>query len=518
MMEAAPGERGPLALNELAEAKAAAGDLPGALAVAQAWRGRAPDQAGPWLFEAGMMEKFGKSQDATVLLRRAAARFEDNEEVARRLFSSLQQSPDPREALEWAWKRHDRSNDEAVRSGWLREILEVSKERGQLDDLQARFEERARRDPASPGPLVALAELAKARGDSQAELDLLRRAAVNAPRDAAVISDLAALEERSGETERALERHTLLARLAPGPDSARNLAQAKIRLGDIDGGMRDLQALAGEKGIDLRALEQSAGDLASRGYVEEATRLLAAVAPAHRTARLDYVLGMLLDCDGREREAVDSFVHVMNEPDDPAENQLLATQGYDGSPRTWRYSQMLQSYTGREEGMPGVFNGLQVPQSLFEAKSFVKSRLSRLAMEQGGEIWTKAATAISELAIATPEQWREAMDFVRSGENGYGQSWWDFIRDRPGNPLGLELLVESGGNSNGRAEQVDALLKTRPVPRLQFPLRWGTGAWRTDNLEFLESIQPTDWQDKSIRFQVLSMVEQLFALACGGAA
>ncbi|MES2921242.1 MAG: hypothetical protein V4819_06840 [Verrucomicrobiota bacterium] len=516
MMEAVPGERGPLLLSELAEAKTAAGDLPGALGAAQAWRGRVPDQAGPWLFEAGTLEKLNKQADATVLLRRAAARFEDNEEVARRLFAILQEALDPRESLEWAWKRHDRSQDEAVRSGWLREILQVSKQREILDDLKERFEERARRDPASPGPLVALAELAKARGESREELDLLRRAAINAPRDTAVISALAALEERSGEPARALERHITLARLAPGPDSARQLAQAKIRLGDIEGGMRDLQALAGEKGIDLRALEQSAGDLASRGYVEEATRMLAAVDPAQRTARLYFILGMLLDIDGREREAVDAFIKVMAEPDDPAESRQQAAHGYDGSRRTRQYSQMFQYSGGRDERIPGVFNGLQVPESLVGAKMLLKARLSRLAMEHGGEIWEKAAAVVPELAVATPEQWREAMDFAKSGENRGESKWWDFIQAHPANPLGIELLVEGGQYYNLKSEQVDTLLKTNPPLRTQIVLRWGKGDWRADNLEFLESIRQDDWQDKSMHRQALWIVERMFSLTYHG--
>jgi tetratricopeptide (TPR) repeat protein len=517
MMEAVPGERGPLALSELAEAKTAAGDLAGALAAAQAWRGRVPDQAGPWLYEAGILEKLGKPSDATMLLRRAAARFEDNEDVARRLFAILQESLDPRESLEWAWKRHDRSQDEAVRTGWLREILQVSKTRDKLEDLKERFEERARRDPASPGPLVALAELAKARGDSQMELDLLRRAAVNAPRDVAVITALAALEERSGETARALERHASLARLAPGPDSARQLAQAKLRLGDIEDGMRDMQALAGEKGLDLRALEQSAGDLASRGYVEEAIRMLAAVEPAQRDARLYFVLGMLLDIDGREPEATDAFIKVMTEPDDPAEVQQRAEYGYNSSRRTRQYSQMFHSYNGREEGTPGIFTGLNVPQSLVEAKMIVKSQLSRLALRQGGEIWKKAAVVIPELAAATPEQWREVMDFTQAGGYGSDRKWWDFIRDHPGNPLGTALLLEANQFFYGTPEQADAQLKTNPPVRIQMLLRLGYGGWRADNPEFLESIKPADWQDESVRSLALRLVEAMLRYPCLGA-
>ncbi len=509
MLEARPGDRGPLFLSELAEAKLAAGDLTGALAVTQTWRTRVPDQTSPWLFEAGILEKLGKLPDATLLLRRAAARFEDNEEIARRLFATLQQALDPRESLEFAWKRHDRSQDESVRSGWLRQILEVSKQREQLDELLARFEERARRDPASPGPLMALAELAKARGDSRAELDFLRRAATNAPRDAAVISALATLEERSGETARALERHATLARLAPGPDSARSLAQAKIRLGDIEGGMRDMQALAGEKGIDLRALEQSAGDLASRGYVEEAIRLISAVEPSQRTARLEFVRGILLDADGRELEAVDAFIRVMAEPDDPAEAPQRA--GY-GSNRQ-QISQFLQGNSGREESIPGVFSGLQVPRSQVEAQIAVKALLSRLAMERGGEIWTKISKAVPQLAVATPEQWHEAMAFSQARQQSGNVRWWEFIRSQPGNPLGVMLLVETGQINQGTPDEVEALLKTPLPPLVQMQLRWGRGGWRSDNPDFMESIKPADWQDEQARSLALSMAFLMSSLA-----
>ncbi len=53
------------------------------------------------------------------------------------------------------------------------------------------------------------------------------------------------------------EYHEALAKRAEtkrGPLFFSELAEAKIRLGDIEGGVRDLQSMAGEKGLDLRAL------------------------------------------------------------------------------------------------------------------------------------------------------------------------------------------------------------------------------------------------------------------------
>lgn len=514
IMEAQPGGRGPLFLSELAEAKTAAGDHTGALKTARTWRETTPDQPGPWLREADILEKLGQPKEATVSLRRASARFEDNEDVARRLFSLLQISSDPREAVEWAWKRHDRSEDESSRSTWLREILRASKERGQLDDLKERFEERARRDPASPGPLVALAELAKARGDSRAELDFLRRAAVNAPRDVAIVSAVATMEERSGESARALERHASLARLVPGPDSARQLAQAKIRLGDIEGGVRDLQLLAGEKGIDLRSLEQSSVDLGTRGYVEEAIRMLMSVDPEVRDARMSYVLGILLETDGREREAVDAFVKVMEEPEDPAEKHLSISHDYRDGMQASQLLSIFQSQTNNDGRRPGILQDVELPDSLISAKASLRMRLMRLAIQHGGEFWTKASAVVPEMNKATPEQWREAVEFNNASKVGYGSNWWQFAETCPGNPLGFELLMQTGQLSGGKPEQIDVLLKHNPTLKIQLLLRSETSVWRPDTLEFLESIDDEAWQDLAIGKQVLVIVERMFAMAC----
>src|SRR5690606_34654513 len=163
---------------------------------------------------------------------------------------------------------------------------------------------------------------------------------------------------------------------------------------------------------------------------------------------------------------VEAFIRVMNEPDDPAETHQQNAYGSG----TRQYSLMLQSNRGHEQRTPGTFTRMHIPQSLVEAKMLVKSRLSQLAIQHGGEIWAKAATVIPDLAVATPEQWREAMEFYQSNQNQNRASWWDFMKEHPANPLGVELLVEQGEYSNGTPEQLDALLKTDPPLRLQMML------------------------------------------------
>ncbi|OYV04836.1 MAG: hypothetical protein CFE26_14770, partial [Verrucomicrobiales bacterium VVV1] len=197
--------------------------------------------------------------------------------------------------------------------------------------------------------------------------------------------------------------------------------------------------------------------------------------------------------------------------DDPAEAQQRASYGY-GSNRQ-QISQFLQRNSGREESIPGVFSGLQVPRSQVEAQIAVKAHLSRLAMERGGEIWTRICKALPQLAVATPEQWHEAMAFSQARQQSGNVRWWEFIRSQPGNPLGVMLLVETGQTDQGKPDEVEALLKTPLPPLVQMQLRWGRGAWRSDNPDFMESIKPADWQDEQARSLALSMAFLMSSLA-----
>lgn len=512
LMETTETKHGPLFFSELAEAKSAAGDTQGALDAARAWRERAPDQPGPWMREAQALEAAGESAQATLLLRRASARFEENEDIARKLFSLLGQASDPQEALTWAWKRHDRSEDEAVRSAWLREILGISKKTNQLAELQDLLEERARRDPASPGPLKALAELAKARGENRAELDYLRRAANNAPRDVALIAAVAAIEERSGETTRAIERFQTLARLVPGADSSRQLAQAKIRLGDIEGGVRDLQALAGDKGLDLRALEASAGDLASRGFVEEAIRLLSAIDPPQRDARLHFLLGFLLELDGREHEAFDAYAKVLSEPADPAEIKKRDSGQFDemDGPVQMSISNLLSRLVEEfRRNQPIGMQNLQFPPSLVEAKRTVRQRLASMAVAQGGELWTRVHPLIPEFAGSTRKDWQELMEEA-SQSDSYSANWLNFVEAHPANPLGVELFAEYGQFTRTPADRVEALLKREPrLPAVtEMKIRLGRTGDAMSNIRFLESLTAADWENPALRAQALGIIDR----------
>lgn len=489
MLEASGGS-GPLFLSDLLEAKLAAGDRRGALAAAQAWRERTPDQPGPWMKEASLLSASGDVAAAETLLRRATARFEADEDVARALFTLLNKNGDARTTLDYAWQRHDQANDAPAKAGWLREIIRVSKEGNRLDDLKERFEERARRDPASPAPLVALADLEKAKGDTVKELELMTKAVVCAPRDVPIVSRLAALEEQMGRRDRALERYTELARLVPGMDSARQLAQAKLRCGDIAGGVRDLQTLAGDEGIDARALEQSVFAMAARGYLEEGIELLSSLDPSRIDPRGHFVLGMLLEADGREGEALDHFLKVVTEPEDPAEPKRNNRNGRN-------LLGLIHSYQEFPGAGAASFRYMQLPGSLAEAQQQLPLRIMKLAMVGGAQAWDKATAEIPELKSATVDEWRQVKLFSQEAGGDYSVQWLEFIRRFPDNPLGPELLVESQQHHSCTREQIETLLRRQPPlsPRLALQLHLARGKFDSNNFDWLEQLDPAVWRE-----------------------
>ncbi len=503
MMEARPAG-GPLYFRELAEAKEAAGDAEGALAAVRAWRERSPDQAGAWVKEANLLDVAGDGAGAERLLRRAVARFEDDPDAPRRLFSLLEEKGEIETALDFAWQRHDRAEEESARAGWLREIIRVSREGERLEELKGRFEERARRDPASPGPQRALAELAKARGDSRAEMEHLRKAADAAPRDVELVSALAAIEERNGQMERALERHAALAKLVPGVDSAMKLAQAKIRCGDIEGGMRDLQMLAGDEGLDLRELEKSVAALATGGHMDEAIRMLEALDPARFDARLHFVRGMILEAAGRPEEALDDYLKVMAEPEDPAEAQLA--RNYGSSRASWMT--LLRQSERNPEKVPGFIRYFTVPGSLVETKMTLAPKVLHLAMELGDEAWARTCRVMTELESVTPAQWREVQDFAAQRGDGYSVRWWQFALEHPDHPLAADLMKSTGGLQGlSSKEAVDLLESGRKLPvELQVGLRLSAPGTAEELAEWLRGVDPAVWKDPTLASQAMHLL------------
>lgn len=503
MMEASPAG-GPLHFRELAEAKEAAGDAEGALAAVRAWRERSPDQAGAWVKEANLLEAAGDRAGAERLLRRAVARFEEDPDAPRRLFSLLEGKGEIGTALDFAWQRHDRAEEDSARAGWLREIIRVARENDRLEELKARFEERARRDPASPGPQRALAELAKARGDSRAEMEHLRKAADAAPSDVELVSALAAIEERNGQMERALERHRTLAKLVPGADSAMKLAQAKIRCGDIEGGMRDLQMLAGDEGLDLRELEKSAGSLATGGHMDEAIRLLDALDPARFDARLHFVRGVILEAAGRPQDALDDYLKVMAEPEDPAESRQGGRYGSGfGTLLGW-----LRQTDSDPQQVPGFIRYFTVPGSLAESKMLLGPKVLRLAMELGDEAWDRTCRVMTELESVTPAQWRLVQEFAAQRGDGYSVRWWQFALEHPEHPLATKLMRSTGGLQGMSPKQAADLLESgREFPvELQVALRLIAPGTAEELAEWLRGIDPGVWKDSMLASQAMQLL------------
>ncbi|MCW1885659.1 hypothetical protein OKA04_13045 [Luteolibacter flavescens] len=503
MLEASGGTS-PAYHAELLDAKSAAGDQAGALAVARAWRERSPDMPGPWMKEASLLAAAGNVEDGVALLRRAAARFDADEDVARALFSLLARDADGSGALELAWQFHDKSDDPAIRSGWLREIIRLSMDGDRLSDLKARLEERVRRDPASPGPLVALADLAGASGEREQELEMLVKAVAGSPRDVALVSRLARLEEKHGRRDRALARYEELVRLVPGMESARQHALAKLRCGDIRGGMRDLKALLVGDALDLRELEQSVLTTALRGYIGEAIALLESLDPAILDARAHFIMGMLLEADGREAEALDHFVKVMAEPPDPAESQYPEGIGLG-------VIEYLQHIRLQRRSGVDLLRSVAIPSSLAEAKRQLPARMIRLAMVCEEGAWEKIGAVIPGLRSSSVEDWRQVDAVIV--ESGYRLNFdaLAFLDRFPANPLGAELLLNGQQIRTLKPAQIDSLLQRQPpVPaNLGLFLRLQKGSYDDATLAWLEQLDAATWGEPFAGAQLLTASQAL---------
>ncbi|BCU75937.1 hypothetical protein [Luteolibacter sp. LG18] len=405
--------------RRVAGLKRAAGDPAGALAACLRWRELAPEEMNAWLEEARLL-LVTDARAAEKQLRKAVARFDKEPVFRTMLMEAVENNGDARGAIELAWQQYSVAENSADQSRWLHRLAELGQRYNLLPDIVEEFRTRGRRDPLSPSPWLGLAECAKLQNNTRDVVEALQQAAQRAPRDAAILGELATLDERSGNNTNAIARFEDIARLAPGPESARQLAQARVRNGQIARGLLEIQALAGEAGTDIRVIESTAVSVASAGWTEAAIDLLRNIDPKLHDIRSQLTLGKLLAIDGHEREANALFLAILRTPEPPPSTpeEEQARQGKSNWPEATRINQLIQTFTSsiRNQASGGVASVLQNTyghQPGYE-RDLCAAHALATALTLDDDVWRANVDAIPILKSGSKEEWRQTLDEAMS--------------------------------------------------------------------------------------------------------
>ena len=285
---ALPGPPGAEDARILTQLLLRAGQMDKAESAARRWAQLAPTSPQPVLALADILSSRNDSAAALQILRTAAGRFKDHEEIRIRLATAASRSGNLPEALRHYQSLYDSARDSSARSRWLTAWAQTAVAHGSLPELTDEFRDRRRRAEDPVDDLLALAELHRLAANFEGRRAALIEAAGLAgdrPETALAIAELHLRENNRDAAIAALE--PALAHDAAGLVREK-LARLFLDAGRRDDGLALLRASAAA--ADPAALEQFALALLRSRRAAEALAVLQSRPDA---TALDYRLGFL---------------------------------------------------------------------------------------------------------------------------------------------------------------------------------------------------------------------------------
>ncbi len=299
--------------KDLSELQQRAGKADAALETVTRWQQTSPGDKSAWITGIRLLEKSGKTEEAIRITRQAISRFEGDSDLPAMLASQYQMSGRTNDAVAVYWSLYDESVSPTEQVRWASQLADLAVTSGTASELEEKLRSRARSNRKSTGPILALAELARAMRDEDKRRNLLLEAMRLQPGNIDLRLQIAAIEEQSGNLDRVI---AILEEPIKSDKSDRipsALAQAYLRQGQTTKGMRVLRSIASKKGaIDPRAVEASAASLAGASLYEEAIYYIQESLPQGGDWRSNYLLALLLKQDGRESEALPIFKQLLD--------------------------------------------------------------------------------------------------------------------------------------------------------------------------------------------------------------
>ncbi|MFK7849894.1 MAG: tetratricopeptide repeat protein [Akkermansiaceae bacterium] len=447
--------------KELSELQIRANLLNEALATLEKWKVAAPTAKTPWTVTTRLLSQTGRVQEAIENTRGALTRFSDDQEISSTLSQLYQSSGQPSESERILWRLYDKAPDTTAQSNWASRLAQLARQTGTTSELREKFEERARSNNRSIGPILALTEIARAENNRKSIREYLIRAVRIKPTDIGIRLQLAEAEAQAGNLAERI--NVLSAGLSNDPDGRlrSSLAQAHISNGDIMKGMRILRSLAGEKASDPRSVENLAISLVRGGMVHEAIQYLREALPDGGDWRTRFLLASILETDGLEAEAATLYISLLDAENEipglqkngsgahlshhysrglylPMGHQLRQFQNQNGSTAQITLTDLINAIilekTSRLQTITG--NSSQLPSTLRQLKITTQVKLAALANLSNADVSEK----IKSTEIENIHFLADAYQILQSDN----ESRLALFRKHPNQPGILDFILQYG--------------------------------------------------------------------------
>ena len=299
-------------LQHLTELYRKALDFDTALNFVEEWKKLAPGNPQPWLTQADIENENGDTDAAIQILRRAAARFEDEESTRTQLAFFLQQQGKLADAERIYWNLYEESEDIGSKLRWVTSLANLASQQGSVERLVESFEERHRDNRTSIAPLLAIAEVHRRNNNYEGRREALLEATRLRPEDLALLQQIAGIEEEEGNWEQAADTLETALSLDKTDGTARRIAMLHMRYGEEDEGYRRFMELGGGEKMDADAVLGLADAMIARSGWERSLEFL----ETHRDRfpddyRIGYLRAVALEEFGEDEGAIAAFVDLL---------------------------------------------------------------------------------------------------------------------------------------------------------------------------------------------------------------
>ncbi|RBP46564.1 tetratricopeptide repeat protein [Roseimicrobium gellanilyticum] len=395
---ARPNAKTSTRLQALADASASALNYEEALRWVAEWKAVAPTSHIPWRVHAGLLRSTGKTEEMIAVLREAAQRFQDQDEMSFDLAAALQGAGQGTEALAVYRRLFEQKEDANVRLRIGSQMIRTAKGSAQLEDLITEWKRYQREQPDSPEPWRLLAMAHREKPDVEAHCNALGEALRLAPNDIALMRDLAQSEDARGNAEKAGELYRQAARKESTPQAQRAYAEFLLKRGESQEALQIMQEIVAAQATTLTEIEELADNLMAMRLWREAAVLLDVPSKSHaQNVRLQYQRGVALEESGKLDEATQHFIRILQCQEElvdaiplPPLQEEIAVPEAPGAlwwHRLLEHGRTAYHYNGMEQrgvhlpmgARPGPVRTIFLPQCLEEAQVFALRHLVRLA-------------------------------------------------------------------------------------------------------------------------------------------
>ena len=275
------------------------------------WKKLSPGSTTPWLTESRLLLIDGKPDAALNSLRTAAREFDGATEIRTRLAQLYQSTGKLADAERIYWREYESSEDLVGKLRAVEQLARVADQRGKTTTLVENFEERRRANRTSIEPLMALATIHRVTNNYEKRLQTLAEAANMRPDDLQLLQQIARIQEREGDWEKARDTLLMAMKLDKTSRTRSQLAGLHLRWGNAEQGYALLYENLDEQ-QDPRQIESLADAMISVSDWERAAEFLAPrVAKWPDDYRLRYLLAVAYEETDNLPAAVEQFLAVI---------------------------------------------------------------------------------------------------------------------------------------------------------------------------------------------------------------